>query len=607
MNPFAIRRYIIGAIIILVFIIYTGRLFYIQIIDNSYKVSAENNSQRYVTIYPARGLIYDRNNELIVCNEAAYDLMISPRELKTFDTIEFCQLLKITPEQMKEGIRKATRYSRYKASPFIYQISDTTYAVLQEKLYKYPGFFVLPRTLRKYNRFIAPHLFGYVGEVDSTIIRKRPYYQLGDYIGMSGIERTYEEHLRGKKGVNIFVVDVHNRIKGPYLNGRYDTAAIIGSNLICTIDAKLQEYGEQLMQKFRGSVVAIEPSTGEILAMISKPDFSPDLLVGRVRSRNFRILLNEPDKPLFNRALMAQYPPGSTFKIVNALIGLNDRLIAPNTYFGCAMGFHMGSISLGCHLHSTPLDLSRAIQNSCNAYFCNVHKRIIENPQFTNIHEAYNHWRNKVMSFGFGNKLGSDFSFELPGSIPSSDYFNKIYGRNGWKWVTIRSLSIGQGEISITPLQMANLSATVANRGYYYIPHVVKKIEGFDTINSKFTIKQFTPYDTSLYRHIVDGMEMAVSKPGGTAQIAKIPGIAVCGKTGTAQNPGEDHSIFIAFAPRDTPKIALAVYIENGGFGATWAAPVASLMIEKYLKDSISRPYLETYLMNAVLDYDKKP
>ncbi len=609
MNPFAVRKYIIGGLVVLVLLIYVGRLFYLQIIDNSYKTSADNNSQRYVTIYPARGLIFDRKGRLIVCNEAAYDLMISPRELRSFDTVEFCQLLNITKQQVIKSIEKARNYSRYKSSPFLYQISDTAYATLQEKLYKYPGFFVLPRTLRKYNIPIAAHLFGYVGEVDSSTIKRNPYYQIGDYIGMSGVERTYESDLRGQKGVNIFIVDVHNRIKGSYQDGRYDTAAVIGKNLTITIDAELQKYGEKLMARFRGSVVAIEPSTGEILALVSAPNYAPDLLVGRVRSRNFRMLLNHEDKPLFNRALMASYPPGSTFKLVNALIGLKDGLITTDSRFGCSLGYHLGSITLGCHQHATPLDLPNAISNSCNAYFCNVHKRIIENPKFGNIDNAYDHWRKDVMSFGFGRKLGSDFPNELSGNVPTSKFYNKIYGKNSWRWVTIRSLSIGQGELGITPLQMANMCATMANRGFYYTPHVVKMIGQNEEIGAAFTQKHYTAFDSSYFREIVHGMEMAVNGPGGaTARIAQLPNIIVCGKTGTAQNPHEqkDHSIFIAFAPKDNPKIAMAVYVENGGFGATWAAPIASLMIEKYLTDSISRPYMEERLINAVMDYEKK-
>lgn len=609
MNQYSIRQYIIGAIMLLVLFIYIARLFYIQLIDNSYKISADNNSQRYVTQYPARGIIYDRNHKILVCNEAAYDLMVSPMELKPFDTAEFCKILNITPQQVRETIKKARNYSRYKSSPFLYQISDTTYAILQEKLYKYPGFYVLSRTLRKYNTQMASHLFGYVGECDSSHIKKDAYYQIGDYVGMSGIEKKYEKELRGKKGVNIYIVDVHNRIKGSFRGGRYDTTAIVGKNIVSTIDADLQLYGEKLMQRFRGSVVAIEPATGEILSFISSPAYNPSLLVGRVRSKNYRILAMNPEKPLFNRAVMASYPPGSTFKIVNALIGLKENVLVPETLFGCQLGFHMGSITLGCHEHGSPLDLTHAIQTSCNAYFCNVHKRIIENPHFPSIQESYTTWRKYTMSFGFGNKLGVDIPTELSGNIPSANYFNKIYGTNGWRWVTIRSLSIGQGEIGITPLQMANMVSTMANRGYYIVPHVVKALNDEPNSDSAYITRHYTPFDTSLYSIVVKGMQMAVNGPsGGTARVAQLPNIITCGKTGTAQNPhGEAHSIFIAFAPKDNPKIAIAVYIENGGFGATYAAPVASLMIEKYLTDSISRPYLEDRLVNAVIDYNKKP
>jgi penicillin-binding protein 2 len=608
MNQYSIRQYIIGAIMLLVLFVYIVRLFYIQLIDNSYKISADNNSQRYVTQYPARGIIYDRNHKVLVCNEAAYDLMVSPMELKSFDTIEFCNILNITPLQVRETIKKARNYSRYKSSPFLYQISDTTYAILQEKLYKYPGFYVQPRTLRKYNTRMASHLFGYVGECDSSHIKKDGYYQIGDYVGMSGIEKKYEKELRGKKGVNIYIVDVHNRIKGSFRGGRYDTTAIVGNDIVSTIDADLQQYGEKLMSRFRGSIVAIEPATGEILAFVSSPAYDPSLLVGRVRSKNYRGLAMNPEKPLFNRAVMAVYPPGSTFKLVNALIGLKENVVESETRFGCQQGFHMGSITLGCHVHGGPLNMTQAIQTSCNAYFCNVHKRIIENPGFNTIQDAYTTWRNYAMTFGFGNKLGVDIPTELSGNMPSAKYFNKIYGEKGWRWVTIRSLSIGQGEIGITPLQMANMTATMANRGYYIVPHVVKGIGEEPNNDTSYHLKHYTPFDTSLYSIVVKGMQMAVNGPdGGTARVAQLPDVVICGKTGTAQNPhGEDHSIFLAFAPKENPKIAITVYVENGGFGATYAAPIASLMIEKYLNDTISRPWMEERLLNTVIDYNKK-
>jgi penicillin-binding protein 2 len=606
MNQFSTRQIIIGGIMVLVFLIYIGRLFYIQIIDPTYKYSAENNSQRYVTQYPARGLIFDRKGKLLVSNMAAYDLMVNRRGLKAFDTLELATILGLDLDQFDKILFKIKNNNDYifKSAQFLSQLSDSTYALLQEKLYKFPGFFVQPRTLRTYNVNIAAHLFGYVGEVDSAIIKKNPYYKIGDYIGMSGLEKAYEPELRGKKGVNIFLVDVHNRVKGSLQNGRFDTAAVMGKNVTCTIDADLQRFGEMLMHNFHGSVVAIEPSTGEVLALISTPNYDPNLLVGRVRSKNYNFLRQDPNLPLFNRAVMPKYPPGSTFKLVNALIALKENVVTTEDKFYCYQGYTAGPIHVACHIHPTPLDMRHGIQNSCNAYFDNVFRRIIENPEFPKTADAYSEWRKYVLTFGFGKKLNTDFPNELASFIPTSSFYDKIYGRNGWKSLTILSLAIGQGEIGVTPLHLANLSATVANRGFYYIPHTVKKIEGLDTINSRFTEKHYTAFDSSYYRPIVDGMYLAVND-GGTAWDAAVKGLDICGKTGTAQNPhGEDdNSIFIAFAPKDHPKIAISVYIEYGGFGATYAGPVASLMIEKYLTDSISRPYMIDYLKKARINY----
>jgi penicillin-binding protein 2 len=607
MNQYSVRQYIIGAIIALVFFIYLIRLFYIQIIDSSYKYSAENNSQRYVTQYPARGLIYDRNGELLVCNDAAYDLMVNRQELKTFDTAELASIVGLDIEQFNKILNKIKKNNEYifKTAPFLSQLPDSAYAILQEKIYKYPGFFVQPRTLRKYNKKIAAHLFGYVGEVDSSIIKRKPYYRMGDYIGMSGMEKAYEEELRGKKGVSILLVDVHNRVKGSFQNGRFDTASIVGLSLTTTIDARIQEYGEKLMQKFRGSIVAIEPATGEVLALVSAPSYDPQLLVGRTRRKNVGMLQQDPRQIWFNRALMAKYPPGSTFKLINTLVGLKEGVVSENTSYSCYLGYTSGRVHVGCHPHPSPYNLTEAIQHSCNGYFCQEFRKIIEDPRFMTQAEAYANWRNTVLSFGFGKKFESDFPNELSGNIPSASYYNKIYGKNGWKSLTVISLAIGQGEIGITPLQMANMVSTIANRGYYYLPHTVKNIQGGPPIDMKYTTKHNTLVPTEHFNLVVKGMEMAVNGPGGgTAIGAAIPDIIVCGKTGTAQNPhGEDHSIFIAFAPKDNPKIAIAVYVENAGFGATYAAPIASLLIEKYLKDTVSRPWLEERLLNANLKY----
>jgi len=612
MDSLEVRRFVIGTLIILVILIFIGRLFFIQVMDSSYKFSAENNSQRYVTQYPARGLIYDRSGKLLVYNEAAYDLMVNPMQLKAFDSATLCEMIDISKETLRTNLQHAKNYSRYKPSVILKQLSSKTYAVLQEQLYKYPGFFVQPRTLRKYADSSAAHVLGYVGEVDNNIIKKEPYYQMGDYIGISGIEKSYEKVLRGKKGVNIYLVDVHNRIKGSYDNGKYDTAAVFGSNLVSSLDIGLQEYGEELMQNKMGSIVAIDPESGEILSLVSSPSYDPSLLIGRVRTNNYRKLLLDTLKPLFNRAVMAKYPPGSTFKVINALIGLQEGVINNNTEFSCHYGYTAGGIHVGCHGHKSPLNLPESIQISCNAYYCNVFRRIIDNPVYNSTEEAYDVWRNYVTSFGFGQKLNTDLVNELDGFVPKPDYYNRYYGENGWKSLTIISLAIGQGELGITPIQMANMAATVANRGYYYIPHVVHSVQGENTIDDRFTKKHYTKIDSANFEKVIEGMYRVVNGgEGSTARIAAIDSIAVCGKTGTAQNPhGKDHSIFIAFAPRDNPKIAISVFVENAGFGSTWAAPIASLMIEKYLKGHISRrrKWLEQRVLNGDLihNHDEK-
>ncbi len=599
------KKYIISSVILFVFIVIVIKLFMIQIVEQSYKMSASNNVLRYIPQYPARGLIYDRNGELIVCNQAAYDLMVVKNEVKAFDTTELASILGVTKEQIKASfaqIRRVKGYSPYKPSVFLKQISAQTYAVLQEKMYKFPGFDVHPRTLRTYPFNLAGHLLGYVGEVDEDIIAKNPYYQLGDYIGINGLEKSYEKELRGKKGINIYMVDVHNRIKGSYEEGRYDTAAVVGSDLICTIDAKLQLYGEKLMTNKIGSIVAIEPNTGEVLAMISSPVYDPELLVGRDRAINYKLLQSDTLKPIFNRSLMAPYPPGSTFKIVNGLIGLQEGVTYPTTRYGCAGGYPIGR-GVGCHIHPSPLSFPQAIQMSCNTYFCYVFRSIIDKPVFGSVENGFSVWKKHVESFGFGGRLGIDLPNEQRGSVPSVNFYDRYFRKGGWNSLTIISLSIGQGELGSTPLQMANLSSIIANRGYYYSPHVIKEIKGNAVIDSKYTTKHKTSIDSTWFTHVVEGMDMAVNGgAGGTALNAALPNIRICGKTGTAQNPhGADHSVFIAFAPKDNPKIAIAVYIENAGFGGTWASPIASLMIEKYLADSISRPDLEKYIFDAVL------
>jgi penicillin-binding protein 2 len=605
-DRYANRKYFIIAIVMTAAVILLARLFYIQIINKTYRTSAENNVLRHITQYPARGLIYDRNGKLIVYNQAAYDLLVIPVQTSAFDTARLNEILGIDMNDFKDRMKAAVAYSRRAPSVFMKMISSETYGILQEELYKFPGFYVQARTLRKYTSPVASHMLGYVGEVDDKLIASDKYYRAGDYIGVSGIEKSYEEQLRGQKGVNIFLVDVHNNIKGSYADGRYDTVAIPGTNLWSTIDLDLQEYGERLMKNKTGSIVALEPSTGEILALVSSPSYDPSLLVGRIRSENFSRLQADTVKPLFDRALMASYPPGSTFKIMNGLIGLQERVISPSTLFSCNYGYHAGSITVSCHSHPSPLDLPGAVMMSCNAWFCNAFRNILENKEYSSVQDAFDHWREYLAAFGFGNKLGIDLPNELPGFIPTRSYYDRYYGKDRWKALTVISLAIGQGEIGTTPLQMANMVSVIANRGSFYIPHVVKKIGEDGTSLSLYAHKYITGISPENFEPVVEGMEGAVNGgPGATARGARLDSIIICGKTGTAQNPhGKDHSIFVAFAPKDDPQIAIAVYIENAGFGSTFAAPVASLMIEKYLTGKIKRKYLEDYVLNIVIKPD---
>lgn len=602
MNHYTDRRYVFTVVIILVGLVYIARLFHIQVLDKSYEQFALSNAQSVRIIYPARGLIFDRNGEIMVYNQAAYDIMLTPRQMETFDTTEMCRILKISREDIKERISAAKAYSYRVPSVFMKQVSYENAALLQEKLYQYPGFYVQTRTLRKYTRQIASHALGYVGEVDQRILTNDAYYQLGDYIGVSGIEKAYESYLRGQKGQNVFLKDVHNQTIESYQEGRLDRSVEVGQNLVSTLDAELQEYGELLMKPYIGSVVALEPATGEVLALVSAPSFPPELLVGRNLGSRFGELAADTLNPLFNRALMAQYPPGSTFKTIMGLIGLQEKVIRPTTEQHCYYGFYVGSIHTGCHLHETPLNLIESVQNSCNTYFIQTLKAILQDAKYQSTAEAYTNWREHLLSFGFTNPLGIELTNELDGNIPDAGYFSRLYGENRWNYLTVRSLAIGQGELLITPLQMANMTATIANRGYYITPHLVREIAGEDLIDPVFSTRIYTSIDSANYGPIVDGMELVVNGgPGSTARNAKINDIIVCGKTGTAENPhGNDHSIFIAFAPKENPKIAIAVYVENQGFGTTYAAPIASLMIEKYLTGEIKRTWYENWVMGKL-------
>lgn len=595
-------KYIILRVTVLVvFVIMGARLFHIQIIDNSYKRSSDNNSLRYEVQYPPRGVVYDRHGEYLIQSKEIYDLMIIPRDVKPFDTTLMCRIVNVSEKRFKREMRKARNYSLRRPSVLISQISKEAKLRLDEL--GYPGFYVVLRTARSYPRNIAGNLLGYVGEVSERDIERDSYYRSGDYIGMSGIERAYEKELRGEKGVKINMVDVHGIVKGQYEDGLYDTLPTAGLALTSTLDARLQEFGEELMKGKVGSIVAIEPATGEILIMASSPSYNPDQLVGRERGNNYMDLLNDRRRPLFNRAVMSKYPPGSTFKLVNGLIGLQEGVLHPGQHYSCHMGYKVGK-GVACHAHPSPIKLNQAVQMSCNAYFCYVFRDILDNKKYDNIGEAMDRWNEYVRSFGFGRKLDSDFTGELNGYVPDASYYDKVYNKQ-WNSLTVISLSIGQGELGCTPLQMANLAATIANRGHYYIPHVIKHIEGRDSLDSRFYERHTTMVDPKHFDVIVDGMYKAVHEPGGTAvSLGKLQGLELCGKTGTAQNPhGKDHSTFLGFAPKDDPKIAISVYVENGGFGGTIAVPIASLIVEKYLTDTITRPHLVDYVKNMKIYY----
>lgn len=595
MRNFSQRKFIILGIFILIFLILLFRLFSLQIVDSSYKISSENNSQRRIVQYPARGLIYDRNDKLLVCNQAAYDLMVIPKQIQNLDTLSFVNDMGIDTGDFNRRINKSIKFSKYRPSVFYKQMSKEQYATFQEHLYKYNGFYVQPRSLREYKNITAAHILGDVGEVNIEMIKADRYYAVGDYAGKSGVEKYFEENLRGKKGIKVFLVDVNNKIQGSYMEGKYDTLAAPGKDIKLTIDIDLQEYGEKLMENKIGSVVAIDPRSGEILSLISSPTFDPNLLVGRQRGYNYDSLLNHPEKPLFNRAVSATYPPGSIFKMVMAIIGLQNKVITKYSSFTCDKSI------VGCHNHPPNSDLKHAIQYSCNPYFYIVGKKIIQSGAdesvFKDSRIGLEKWEEQVLSLGFEHKFDIGIPSVKAGEIPGPDFYDNLYGKFSWAYSTIYSLSIGQGEVLVVPLQMANLAAIIANRGFYYLPHLISYVDG-KPINAKYRQKHITPFDPINFDPIVEGMSAAVNDEFGTGRLAIINGIEVCGKTGTAQNPhGEDHSIFIAFAPKKQPKIAIAVYVENAGFGGVWAAPIASLMIEKYLNDSVTNTWSEERIL----------
>ncbi len=583
-----------------------GKLFYIQIINDEYKKDASNNSMVYADIYPPRGVIFDRNGEILVGNTVCYDILVTPRDVPEFDTLALAEALDTTAGFLKERMAYYRKYrSRigYRTVTLMKQVSPETYMKFAEKQYLFPGFRSQMRSIRDYPFNAGGNLLGYISEVNSDDLEKHPEYKAGDYIGRTGLESAMEKELRGEKGYHIMLRDSRNRVQSSYLDGKEDKPAVPGNSIVSTIDAHLQQYGQQLMEGKVGSVVAIEPSTGEILAMVSSPGIDVDVLADI--GHYYDSLSRDPRKPMFNRTVMASYPPGSVFKLVNGLIGLQEGVLKPYYEYPCNRGYYYTSTrKLGCHAHSSPLDFESAIATSCNGYFCYVLRNILENDKYASTADALDAWREYVLSFGFGEKLGSGIPAELGGNIPTSAYYNKLYGKGRWRFQTIVSLSIGQGEIGATPLQIANLAAIMANRGYWYIPHLVKDSENVQ-IDPKYKERHYTMVDTSYFATAVEGMYKAVNgggSAGGTAFAAAIPGIEVCGKTGTAQNPhGKDNSVFICFAPKDNPKIAVAAYVENAGFGATWALPVASLMLEKYLTGEIcpQRKYLEQRMLET--------
>ena len=603
------RRYVIAGMVLAVFLVYAWRLFSLQVLDDKYKEMARNNAFLTRTVYPARGQVFDRNGKLLIYNQPAYDLVVTVREMVDLDTLDLCNTLRITREEFEARMaeiqdrRHNPGYSRYTQQIFDTQLSDRDYAELQQRMYKYHGFEIRPRTIRQYMYHIAPHILGYIREVTAKEIANDDYYQRKDYIGGLGVEKSYERYLRGIKGKEILLRDAHGRVKGHYEDGRYDQEPVAGRDLTLSIDADLQAYAESLMVNKVGGLVAIEPKTGEILAMVSSPSFDPALLSGRQYSKNYRDLMNNPYKPLYDRAVSASYPPGSTFKPTQGLIGLQDGAITPQTVLPCHGGFVMGNFRMGCHDGNAAWTIVPAIAGSCNGYFGWCLVNILNNRKYKgNIQEAFEAWKNYMVSMGYGYRLGVDIPGETRGFIPNPAFYNKAFRSETWKPINVISISIGQGEILATPLQIANLAATIANRGYYYSPHVVHEIQ--DTIiPDTFRIQHKTMVSPENYEWVVKGMRAAVT--GGTVTRAgnlDPEGIILCGKTGTAQNPhGRDHSVFMGFAPMDDPKIAVSCFVENGGFGAVFGVPIGTLVIERYLNGKISgrRKGVEENMMHS--------
>ncbi len=582
------RKYILGGIAVAVVIIYLIRLFSLQLMSDDYKKNADSNAFRKEIQYPSRGLILDRKGRLLVYNESSYNIMVVMNDQRGIDTLDFCQTVGITKDfyiKRMDEIKSKISYSRYTPQLFMSQIPAEEFSVFREKLFRFKGFSVEKRSVRHYTTGLGAHLLGDVGEVNDKDIANDDYYQSGDFIGKLGVERSYEKELRGEKGMRIMLRDVHGRTQGHYQNGKYDKAPVPGKDVTLSIDLDLQALAERLLEGKLGAIVAIEPSTGQILCMASSPTYDPRLTVGRNRGKYHQQLSRDPMRPLLNRAIMGTYPPGSTFKITQALMGLQEGSITPEIAFPCHHGFNYKGLHLGCHGHASPINLVPAIGTSCNAYFCwNLYRMFSNKRKYGSVQNAMNCWKDHMVDMGFGYKLGIDLPGESRGMIPNANYYDDHY-RKSWNALTVISISIGQGEVTATPLQIANLAATVANRGHYYVPHIVRSIRG-GQIDSLYTHPHHTTINPRWYNYAVAGMRKAVLS--GTCHAANIPGVEVCGKTGTAQNRGHDHSAFMGFAPMTSPRIAVVAYIENGGFGAVYGVPIGALIMEQYLNGSLS-------------------
>ncbi|WP_315562310.1 penicillin-binding protein 2 [Segatella oris] len=603
------RRFVIGGVALAIVLVYIIRLFTIQLLSDDFKKNADSNAFLKKIDYPSRGAIYDRNGKLMVYNQPSYDIMVVMNEAKGhIDTLELCNALGISKVyfvKRMDDIKDRSKnpgYSRFTEQLFMTQLSDREFSVFREKMFRFPGFYVQKRSIRQYTYPYAAHVLGDIGEVSVSDIEEDNYYQPGDYIGKLGVEKYYEKELRGEKGVQIMLRDAHGRIQGSYHNGKFDRRPVAGRDLTLSIDVKLQALGERMLQGKIGSIVAIEPATGEVLAMVSSPTYDPRNLVGRQRSKAHAALSRNVWKPLLNRSIMGQYPPGSTFKTTQALTYQTEGIITPNTMFPCHHGFSYRGLHVGCHGHASPLNLIEAISTSCNGYFCwGLYYMLGNRRKYGNVQKAMDRWRDYMVSMGFGYKLGIDLPGEKRGLIPNASFYDRAYHKS-WNGLTVISIAIGQGEVNLTPLQIANLGATIANRGYFYTPHVVRKVQGLP-LDTAFTHRRRTMASVRSYSAVVAGMRSSALK-GTCKALGHLP-FTVCGKTGTAQNRGQDHSVFMGFAPMDNPKIAIAVYVENGGFGADFAVPIAGVLFEQYMtgKLSPSAERMATALQNRRIAY----